>query len=305
MRAREPDREGFVDRDGVKLHYEVFGDGEPTLMLVPSNPIVHSRQWKAQVPYLARHYRVVTFDGRGNGRSDRPVTPEAHTEEACVADLEAVLAATCPESAVLIGLCGDGVWRSLWFAADHLSGWRASSRSRWAFPSSPHPTRTRTGPRSTRCSTATKAGPSSTVTTGGATTPASSSSSSPRCSPSRTPPRRSRTASAGPWRPAPEVMLASMDAPFELSKQEVEEICRRVQSPLLIVHGVEDRCQPYARAERLAELTGAPLVTMAGAGHMLPARHPVKINLLIKDFVDHLSTPGQRTRTTTTPVATP
>jgi hypothetical protein len=44
---------------------------------------------------------------------------------------------------------------------------------------------------------------------------------------------------------------------------------------------------------------------MAGAGHMLPARHPVKINLLIKDFVDHLSTPGQRTRTTTTPVATP
>ena len=119
MRAREPDRGGFVDRDGVKLHYEVFGDGEPTLMLVPSNPIVHSRQWKAQVPYLARHYRVVTFDGRGNGRSDRPVTPEAHTEEACVADLEAVLAATCPEPAVLIGLCGDGVWRSLWFAADH------------------------------------------------------------------------------------------------------------------------------------------------------------------------------------------
>ena len=119
MRAREPDREGFVDRDGVRLHYEVFGDGEPTLVLVPSNPIVHSRQWKAQVPFLARHYRVVTFDGRGNGRSDRPVTPEAHTEEACVADLEAVLAATCPEPAVLIGLCGDGVWRSLWFAADH------------------------------------------------------------------------------------------------------------------------------------------------------------------------------------------
>jgi hypothetical protein len=49
MRAREPDREGFVDRDGVRLHYEVFGDGEPTLVLVPSNPIVHSRQWKAQV----------------------------------------------------------------------------------------------------------------------------------------------------------------------------------------------------------------------------------------------------------------
>jgi hypothetical protein len=29
-----------------------------------------------------------------HGRSDRPVTPEAHTEQVCVADLEAVLAAT-------------------------------------------------------------------------------------------------------------------------------------------------------------------------------------------------------------------
>jgi hypothetical protein len=55
MRAREPDREGYVDRDGVKLHYEVFGDAEPTLVLVPSNPIVHSRQWKAQVPFRAPH----------------------------------------------------------------------------------------------------------------------------------------------------------------------------------------------------------------------------------------------------------
>jgi hypothetical protein len=33
----------------VKLHYEVFGDAEPTLVLMPSNPIVYSRRWKAQV----------------------------------------------------------------------------------------------------------------------------------------------------------------------------------------------------------------------------------------------------------------
>ncbi len=43
-----------------------------TLLLLPPWSIVHSRFWKLQVPYLARHFRVITFDGRGNGRSDRP-----------------------------------------------------------------------------------------------------------------------------------------------------------------------------------------------------------------------------------------
>jgi pimeloyl-ACP methyl ester carboxylesterase len=81
MRAREPDTEGFVDRDGVKLHWEVFGEGEPTLLLLPAWSIIHSRQWKAQVPYLARHYRVLTFDPRGNGRSDRPPTTEAYDDD--------------------------------------------------------------------------------------------------------------------------------------------------------------------------------------------------------------------------------
>ncbi len=73
MRAREPDTEGFVDRDGVKLGYEVFGGGPLTLLLLPTWTIVHSRFWKAQVPYQSRHAQVVTFDGPGNGRSDRPL----------------------------------------------------------------------------------------------------------------------------------------------------------------------------------------------------------------------------------------
>ena len=71
-RARYPDAEGYVERDGVRLFYEVYGEGEPTVLLLPTWSIIHSRHWKMQIPYLARHCRVVTFDGRGNGRSDRP-----------------------------------------------------------------------------------------------------------------------------------------------------------------------------------------------------------------------------------------
>ena len=68
-RARYPDEEGYVERDGVRVFYEVYGTGEPTVLLLPTWSIIHSRHWKAQIPYLARHFRVLTFDGRGNGRS--------------------------------------------------------------------------------------------------------------------------------------------------------------------------------------------------------------------------------------------
>jgi hypothetical protein len=35
MRARYPDAEGFVDRGGVKVGYEVFGEGEPAVVFAP------------------------------------------------------------------------------------------------------------------------------------------------------------------------------------------------------------------------------------------------------------------------------
>jgi pimeloyl-ACP methyl ester carboxylesterase len=214
MRARDPDRDGFADHDGVRVFYEVFGAGEPTLVLVPSNPIVHSRQWKAQVPYLSGHYRVVTFDGRGNGRSDRPEAPEAYTDEG--------------------------------WAKRNRHAWRRDYRGfvefffAEMFPE-PHST------------------------------------------------KQVEDCVAWGVETSVEAMLASMDARSELSRAQVEAICRRVQAPLLIVHGDDDRCQPLARAQRLAELTGAPLVVLEGAGHLPTARHPVKVNVLVREFVDQLT----------------
>ena len=56
MRARYPDAEGRVVRDGVALGYEVHGNpaatDRPTILLLPTWTIIHSRFWKMQVPYL-------------------------------------------------------------------------------------------------------------------------------------------------------------------------------------------------------------------------------------------------------------
>ena len=57
MRAREPDYQGVVERDGVRVGYDVYGAEEPTIVLLTSWAITHVQQWTAQVPYLARRFR--------------------------------------------------------------------------------------------------------------------------------------------------------------------------------------------------------------------------------------------------------
>src|SRR5215203_4853662 len=117
-RAREPDQSGFVTRDDVRTHYEVHGSGEPTVLLLPTWSLVHSRQWKMQIPYLARHCRVVVFDGRGNGRSDRPAEPAAYDEREFAADALAVMDATATARALVVGF-SLGAQRALILAAEH------------------------------------------------------------------------------------------------------------------------------------------------------------------------------------------
>ncbi|HXZ71869.1 MAG TPA: glycosyltransferase, partial [Streptosporangiaceae bacterium] len=56
--------------------------------------------------------------------------------------------------------------------------------------------------------------------------------------------------------------------------------------PVLAIHGDQDRCIPLSWSERIAELTGADLLVVAGAGHGPQAREPVVVNYAIRDFLD-------------------
>src|SRR3954466_2142599 len=102
--ARLPDAGGFVERNGVRIHWESYGDGEPAILLMPTWSIAHSRVWKAQIAYLARHFRVLLYDGRGNGLSDRPLESAAYDAPEFADDAAAVMDAAGVSSAVVAGL---------------------------------------------------------------------------------------------------------------------------------------------------------------------------------------------------------
>ena len=116
--ARLPDGEGVAVSDGVPLAWASYGDGPTTVLLMPAWSIVNSRMWKAQVAYLARHVRVVTFDGRGSGRSGRPLDAAGYTDEQYADDTVAVLDAAGVDRAVLVGLSCGASW-SIRVAAGH------------------------------------------------------------------------------------------------------------------------------------------------------------------------------------------
>ena len=81
MRASSGSR-GFAEAQGIRLFFEAYGEGDRTVLLIPPWQTAHSRIWKAQIPYLARSFRVVTYDTAGNGRSDRPLTGSDHDRRA-------------------------------------------------------------------------------------------------------------------------------------------------------------------------------------------------------------------------------
>jgi pimeloyl-ACP methyl ester carboxylesterase len=101
----------------VRVHYEVYGVSEPTVLLLPTWEIVHSRAWKMQIPYLARHGRVVTFDRRGNGGSDRPADVRAYDRRATADDALAVLDKVGAGRVTLVSWCCAG--DDLILAAEH------------------------------------------------------------------------------------------------------------------------------------------------------------------------------------------
>ena len=291
-RARYPNADGYVERDGVRIFYEVYGEGRPTIMLMPTWSIIHSRFWKMQVPYLARHFRVVVFDGRGNGRSDRPPHPEAYVEAEYADDALAVLDATGTEHAVVVSL-SRGAERSLLLAAEHpervdglafiapalplgsslprgraaqmfdeprgsYEGWEKWNRHYWLEDYEDFLefffSQAFTEPHSTK--------------------------------------QREDAVGWGLDTDAATLVATQLAQRFE-DADEVRAVTDRIRCPVLVIHGSDDAIRPHDVGAALAEMTGGALATLEGSGHCPQARDPVKVNLLLRDFAERTRPPTQ------------
>ncbi|HML97970.1 MAG TPA: alpha/beta fold hydrolase [Tepidiformaceae bacterium] len=96
----------MLDRDGVRIYYDVQGNG-PAVLLSHGYGAT-SRMWTRQIETLKDRYRVITWDMRGHGESDSPGDQALYSEEATCGDMAAILRELGIEKAVIGGLSLGG-----------------------------------------------------------------------------------------------------------------------------------------------------------------------------------------------------
>ncbi len=294
MRARYPDSDGYVEREGVKIAFEVFGTGEKTILFLPTWSVVHSRYWKMQVPYLSRYARVITFDPRGNGRSDRPVGAEAYARAQFAADALAVLDAAGVDSASVVCL-STGANHALLMAAEHPDRVEAV-----AFIAPATPLGGMTGGRSYPFDEVLD------TDVGWAKFNAhfwrrdydgflkfffDNNFTEPYSS------KPLEDALVWAHETTPEILIDTIHGGgIGLDEATARDLCARVRCPVLVIQGTEDAITGPDKGVALAEALDAQIVMMEGSGHSPHTRDPVKVNVILRDFFGLAPLPVRWTR---------
>ncbi|RYZ68317.1 MAG: alpha/beta hydrolase, partial [Proteobacteria bacterium] len=90
----------------IQLYYEDYGSGDP-VVLIHGWPL-SSASWEKQVPVLlSAGHRVVTYDRRGFGKSDKPST--GYDADTLASDLDTLMSQLDLHDATLVGFSMGGV----------------------------------------------------------------------------------------------------------------------------------------------------------------------------------------------------
>ena len=282
-RARYPDGEGYVDRDGVRVFWERYGDANPAILLMPTWEIVHSRMWKGQIPYLARHATVLTFDPRGNGRSDRPRDVRAYDRRQLAGDAVAVLDAVGVDRAAVVSWCGSSeelilaaeyperVSHLIEIAPDLLVTMDPERASGYSFDDE---LETEEGWAKTNRHYWLRDWPGYLEFYFGKIF------SEPHST------KQIEDSIGWGLETDPETMVLGIEADWENDQDRALELCAKIRCPTLVIQGTADEVVGPERGPAVAQaIENARLVTLEGCGHGTPARDPVRINRIIRDVI--------------------
>jgi pimeloyl-ACP methyl ester carboxylesterase len=81
----------YVNNNGVKIHYEVEGQGPPLLLMHGFGDSIEAWHQYGYIDALKNDYRIILVDARGHGLSDKPQDEESYQFVHMVGDLVAVL----------------------------------------------------------------------------------------------------------------------------------------------------------------------------------------------------------------------
>jgi pimeloyl-ACP methyl ester carboxylesterase/predicted glycosyltransferase len=246
------------------------------------------------VPWFSRRHRVITFDPRGNGRSDRPQGAAAYAGDEFVADALAVLDATGTERAALVGL-SRGAQHALLLAANHPERVTAAVFIAPALPLSKptgedtfedeldaYPGWTKYNAHYWRKD---YRGFLDFFFAQAFTEPHST--------------KQFEDCIDWALQTDPETLILTHRAPDISDRDVALALCRQVDCPVLVIHGDNDAIIPFERAPILADATGGQLVRLHDSGHCPQVRAPIRVNHLIEEFLAGGSgtKPKQRRRT--------
>ena len=289
-RARYPDAEGFVERDGMRLFYEVYGEGEETVFLLPTWSLVHSRFWKMQIAYLARHFRVLVMDGLGNGRSDRCRDPERYGAAAFARDCLAVMDANATERTVIVGW-SRGAQYALELA--RLAPERVAGTAFIGplFPYTPSQWSVLLHPLSLSLAFERRAPVNRWWARMNAVHWRESYAEFAEWFVSRSLPEAHSTKAVEDgvgWalETEPEPLIATAGGHIHRHRRTLRELARDLRAPVLVISGDRDKITPPRDARALAKLAGGRLERVRDAGHMPHVRKMVPVNLALRDFAE-------------------
>jgi 3-oxoadipate enol-lactonase len=260
--------------DGARLHYEAFGRRDAPAVLMIQGLGADKHGWDMQRFTLARHYRVIAFDNRGAGRSDKPFG--VYSIEQMADDAVAVLDHAGVDAAHVVGASMGGAISQLMgvrhptrvlsltlaCTACRNQPWRRELLERWM-------------------ETALERG------MGAMTGEAARWVMAPR-SFRRLLPAFGWLGPLAMGRPA-HAFAAQVRAILSANDELANEL-HAIAVPTLVIVGNQDILTPRGDSEEIAErIPGAELVVISGAAHGFMVEHASTFNRILKDFLQRAS----------------